>query len=74
MTAKSSMRLLVVSGSPPEACFSVPLGDVPQDKRPAARPRIAAARAVGEELDVEYGGIVAVHCGAGIGGFRDLRI
>ena len=51
MTAVSSMRLLVVSRSPPERSSSLPEAGMAQDEGPAARPGIAAARAVGEELD-----------------------
>ena len=55
MTPASSMRLLVVSGSAPEASRIWPRGRVLEDVRPAPGPGIAAAGTVGEEPD-EVGG------------------
>ena len=46
------MRLLVVSRSPPEAVFLLAGGQMAQDEGPAARPGIAAARPVGEEMNL----------------------
>ena len=54
MTACSSMRLFVVAGSPPDSSRSLTIAPPPvardEDRRPAARPRVAGARAVGPQF------------------------